>query len=119
MAQTVWSVMTARRRGSGSSAQNVESVWPSNVNKISFVFFETSSGSFEVYGFNLNSGVTPMWKWTPGSQQDLTAVWTYLASLVATGPTEGPVPPPGHPPGSCTSPPTAVSDAATKGADAV
>jgi hypothetical protein len=118
MAQTVWSVMTARRRGSGNSHSSVEAVWPSNVNKISFVFFETSSGALEIYGFNLNSSVTVMWKWSTDTQ-DAAEVMSYLGSLIATGPTEGPTPPPGHPPGSTSSCPSAVGDAASKGADAV
>ncbi len=119
MAQTVWSVMTARRRGSGASHQSVEPVWPTGVYKISFVFFETSSGALEVYGFNLNSSpVVALWKWSTNST-DCDSVLAYLATLIANGPGDGPSPPPGHPPGSPGTPPTAVTDAATRGADAV
>jgi hypothetical protein len=108
--------MTARRRGSGPSYPTVEPVWPTSVVKISFVFFETAQGAFEIYGFNVYSlPVVPLWKW-PTPSQNLVAVMAYLATLIATGPTEGPA---GHPPGATSSAPSVVCEAATRGADSV
>src|SRR5262245_8592432 len=109
----ICSIMNALRRVADDPQSNVvDQVWPGEIDKIAFVTIDIGEGEFEIYGLDVQAEPPkPLWMW-PVQTQGLPFVMAYLAQLVATGPTEGPIPPPGHPPGEAQDVPNEVIEAA-------